>query len=1067
MSCKSKIGAPRGRTHFALTPWSLLIPLLLLAPAPDFSQAKNSDTPLRVLRTVSAVFSISKSEAARGYPIELEAVVTFSDPEWGNLFIQDRTSPTFIDVHGLSTRYSVGARVRISGISVVHNSSPAIGRVKIVEVGHGALPKAEQTSVAQLDAGAGESHRVVTEGILHPCDHDWLRVCYRIHDGSKMVWVFIPRDEGPDSQKLIGAKVRVTGVAARHPEGSNQRAAAQLYVDSMDDIEVLDQPGPAKIQSVPSLVRELSSAQADERYVAPVHLRGVVTWASQELITIEDGSGTVFVGKKQDVPVRRGETIDAVGFPSHGVFGLELADSIVGLSDEQLSVGGATPMEVSAAEILNLSLNGRRVHLKAKLIGQSENATEFIYQVQDGSQHLHAVLLRGDSTREMVRLAPNSVLELTGVALIQRGNPEWPESLLILVESPSDMVVEGGFGWLTLGRGLAILGAVAVILLTPFIWVTMLRRTVRKQTAIIRARLENELQLEDRFRRLFERNLAAVFTWRPDGTIVECNVAFVKMLGLDSREDLIGRSYWDLEIDPLRREELKNSLHHEALSNRDASLRRDDGSVVRLLENITPVGSNGEMVYETTAIDVSQLRENQAELQKAKDAAVYESLNDPLTCLPNRRFLMDALSILVNRTRREESIFALLYIDLDGFKLINDSLGHPVGDGLLIQMATCLRSWIREGDLLARLGGDEFLVILDRLHSKEDATLVAENLLEAISAPFTVRGHDLSIGASIGISVFPGDSSDAEELLQQADSAMYAAKRDGKNRITHYTPAIGFEVHERLTLENLLRGAVARNEITVDYQPEFDLADCRLVRFEALARWTHPTIGSITPARFIPIAEESGMIVALGAYILELACTEALRWQKSIKHPIQVAVNVSGVQLRNKGFVDEVSAILDRTGLRPELLQLELTESAMLIAAESTTETMMQLRALGITLAVDDFGTGYSNMSYLPSLPFDSLKIDGSFVRNLGTQPESESMIRTLIVLAHNIGMQVIVEGVEKQEQLDIVRALGANEVQGYFTGRPSADPCDVFLRPAARVLEPCAAAKIPLRESA
>jgi EAL domain-containing protein (putative c-di-GMP-specific phosphodiesterase class I) len=275
---------------------------------------------------------------------------------------------------------------------------------------------------------------------------------------------------------------------------------------------------------------------------------------------------------------------------------------------------------------------------------------------------------------------------------------------------------------------------------------------------------------------------------------------------------------------------------------------------------------------------------------------------------------------------------------------------------------------------------------------------------------------------------------------------MYAAKREGKNRVMRYTAQIGFLVHERLTLENLLRGAVARHEISLHYQPEFDLIDHRLIRFEALARWTHPTIGVIPPVKFIPIAEESGMIVALGAYIMEEACLEALRWQQKLGHPIEVAVNVSGIQFRRKSFVAEVSALLKRTGLPPRLLQLEITESAMLVAAESTIETMLRLRELGISLAIDDFGTGYSNLSYLPSLPFDSLKIDGSFMRNLDSQPESESMIRTLVALAHDIGMKVIVEGVEKQEQMDLIRALGANEVQGYLTGRPTPDPMNVFL---------------------
>ncbi|MGA9070576.1 MAG: EAL domain-containing protein, partial [Terracidiphilus sp.] len=489
------------------------------------------------------------------------------------------------------------------------------------------------------------------------------------------------------------------------------------------------------------------------------------------------------------------------------------------------------------------------------------------------------------------------------------------------------------------------------------------------------------------------------------------------------------------------------SLGEEPLSNCDASLLRSDGAIVRLLENITPVPTPEGVVYETTAIDVTLLRENQAELQKARDAAVHEALNDPLTGLPNRRCLMEKISSMVSRTRRKENLFALLYIDLDGFKQVNDSLGHQVGDALLVQMASCLRSWIREGDLLARLGGDEFLVILDRLYSREDAALVATNLLKSISHPFQVKGHELTIGASIGISIYPDDSVDAEQLLQQADSAMYAAKREGKNRFIQYTPEIGFLVHERLTLENLLRGAVARDEISLVFQPEFDLISGRLVRFEALARWMHPAIGPIPPNKFIPIAEESGMIASLGSFILEQACREALRWQKLTGYPIPVAVNVSGIQLRNKDFVEDVSEILQCVGLNPQLLQMELTESAMLIAADCSTKTMIRLQSMGISMAIDDFGTGYSNMSYLPSLPFDALKIDRSFVANLGLKPESESILRTIVDLARNMGMRVIVEGVETEQQLEIVKALGADEVQGYLLGRPAANPLD-FLSP-------------------
>jgi EAL domain-containing protein (putative c-di-GMP-specific phosphodiesterase class I) len=270
---------------------------------------------------------------------------------------------------------------------------------------------------------------------------------------------------------------------------------------------------------------------------------------------------------------------------------------------------------------------------------------------------------------------------------------------------------------------------------------------------------------------------------------------------------------------------------------------------------------------------------------------------------------------------------------------------------------------------------------------------------------------------------------------------MYAAKRDGKNRVMCFTPEIGALVCERLSLENELRGAITRGEISVHYQPEFDVISNKLVRFEALARWTHPTLGPISPAKFIPVAEESGLIVPLGAYIMELACTEALKWQAVAPSPVQVAVNVSSIQFKRDQFVDEVVEILRRTKLKPELLQLELTESIMLTGIHRAGDTMKRLKDLGVSLVIDDFGTGYSCLSYLPSLPFDALKIDRSFIQQLGVRPEGEAMVHSLITLAQKMGMRVIVEGIEKPEQLQLIRDLGGDETQGYLMGRPTPDP--------------------------
>jgi diguanylate cyclase (GGDEF)-like protein len=442
---------------------------------------------------------------------------------------------------------------------------------------------------------------------------------------------------------------------------------------------------------------------------------------------------------------------------------------------------------------------------------------------------------------------------------------------------------------------------------------------------------------------------------------------------------------------------------------------------------------------------------------EAESRLQHQALTDELTGLPNRRLLSDRLSQVLEMAKRESRILVLLYLDLDGFKLVNDSLGHIVGDKLLAEVAQRLGSRIRKSDTLARLGGDEFTVVLTNLHCKDEATLVANNLLETLSRPFFIENQEITISASIGISVFPENGANATDLLQQADTAMYSAKRDGKNRIMYFTPELGSSARERLNLENELRGAIVRGEIAVHYQPEFDIATRRLVRFEALARWHHPTLGNIPPDRFIPVAEESGLIIPLGTFVLEQACREAVMWQTISGRPIQVAVNVSTVQFKRDSFVDEVAVALRDTGLAPRLLQLELTESVMLDGTERASKTMKRLAAMGISIAVDDFGTGYSCFSYLPRLPFNTLKIDRSFVNELGKRPEMTAMVRSLVVLAHDLNMQVVVEGVETVQQLEAIKAIGGNEVQGYLLGRPTAEPQDL-LRTHSATLSPATA---------
>jgi diguanylate cyclase (GGDEF)-like protein len=464
--------------------------------------------------------------------------------------------------------------------------------------------------------------------------------------------------------------------------------------------------------------------------------------------------------------------------------------------------------------------------------------------------------------------------------------------------------------------------------------------------------------------------------------------------------------------------ELAHAMHNVTVQQNFAVRVQVAGS-----DDIAQLGhSFNSMLLELERRD-TQKKHAEAKLQ-------FQALNDALTGLPNRRLFADRLSQTLALADREGRHVALLYIDLDGFKLVNDSLGHAIGDMLLVQVAERLRTRVRQADTLARLGGDEFTVILTSIHAKEEALLVARSLLDGLASPFSLENHQLTVGASIGISIFPENAQQAADLMQQADSAMYAAKRDGKNRAMYFTPELGSSVRERLNLE-----------IQVHYQPEFDLSSHRLVRFEALARWLHPTLGTIPPDKFIPVAEDSGLIVSLGAYLMEVACAEAVKWQALSPQPVQVAVNVSTIQFKRDHFVEEVAGTLQHTGLRPELLQLELTESIMLDGVHWAAETMKRLRALGVSLAIDDFGTGYSCLSYLPALPFDALKIDRSFVKELDAKPESAAMIHSLVALAHNVGMRVIVEGIETSAQLDLIRRIGGNEIQGYLLGKPTADP--------------------------
>jgi diguanylate cyclase (GGDEF)-like protein/PAS domain S-box-containing protein len=477
------------------------------------------------------------------------------------------------------------------------------------------------------------------------------------------------------------------------------------------------------------------------------------------------------------------------------------------------------------------------------------------------------------------------------------------------------------------------------------------------------------------------------------------------------------------------------SLIHQGRSSRldEALFLGSDGGQVPVLLSVSPIRKSEGQLSGSAIIarDISARKQAESEM-------AYRALHDYLTGLPNRLLLADGLASSIAGADLDVSGTAVIFVDLDGFKYVNDTLGHEAGDVLLQQVSQRLSACVRHGDLLARMGGDEFMVVVNGVTEDRVALSVAERLSAALRGPFFLAHHELVVTASMGISMYPRDGGDVSTLRRNADAAMYQAKRSGKDRVHFYTPALGAACQARLELETDLRHALDRGELLLHYQPVFTAADNRHTAYEALSRWPHPDHGFVPPNQFIPLAEETGLIVRLGEWVLREACRQCRWWQDHGKSSVRVAVNVSPLQFGRADFVDTVLGVLQDARLTGNLLDLELTESIVMRDIDSAIQKMAQLRERGIRISVDDFGTGYSSLGYLPKLPIDILKIDRCFVAQIGENDAAVPLIHGMISLAHSIGKRVIVEGVETPRQLEILRNLNCDEVQGFLLGRPA-----------------------------
>jgi diguanylate cyclase (GGDEF)-like protein/PAS domain S-box-containing protein len=554
-----------------------------------------------------------------------------------------------------------------------------------------------------------------------------------------------------------------------------------------------------------------------------------------------------------------------------------------------------------------------------------------------------------------------------------------------------------------------------------------------KEPLIDAARLEALSLCESRLSSIFDYSITGICFANLDGSVTEANEAFLKIVGY-SRDDLSSRclswremtaqEYRHLDDHAIERMKVTGTCIPFA-----KECNRKDGSRVPVLFSAALVsGSETELVCFNFDL---------TEYKQAEEKVNYFAYHDALTNLPNQELFKDRLKHALVAAERNGQMLAVVLVDLDRFATINDTLGYVTADQLLREVAKRIVACVRKTDTVARFGGDDFALLLTEVNRPEDAAKIAQHIQEALSAPFNFDEQELFLTSSIGISFNPDDAKDAVALLKSAHTALNRAKELDGNNYQFYTAGRTTKALRQLVLENNLRPGLERDEFIIHYQPQVNIQSFQLVAMEALVRWEHPALGLLYPSEFIGLAEDNGLIVSIGEWVLRTACLQNRAWQDAGFDPLRLAVNLSARQFQQPGLVESVAQILKDTGLDPNLLELELTEGSIMKDPNQAIRKLHELKTMGIHISVDDFGTGYSSLNYLKRFPIDTLKIDQSFVRDINTDPDNEAIVSAIITLAHALKLNVIAEGVETQQQLESLRVLKCDEVQGFLFSQP------------------------------
>jgi diguanylate cyclase (GGDEF)-like protein/PAS domain S-box-containing protein len=853
--------------------------------------------------------------------------------------------------------------------------------------------------------------------------------------------VRVPDYQGPFPVQLVDAKVRFNGVCGASFNRRNQFVSFHLFMPSFEDLQVLEAPpkDPFAVSVIP--IADVRRFSADLPVEHRVKVVGTVTARfPQQGLYMTDGSGGLYAESQDGTPVREGDQIEVIGFPAAGNFSPVLKSASFRRTGQHQSPA-ITPITG------RVGLKGKYDAQLVSITGTLTNDVEHREQrklVIETDDHVTFEAILAHSALSPLRIG--SRISLTGICAVKADENGNPSEFEIVLRSPQDIQVLSAPAWLTPERAFFLLFGLTMATLGIIGWVFILRRRVHRQTQIITEKLKNEMALEERYRNIFERNLTGLYIAEVDGKILDCNDACARMLGYHGRHELLGNS--------AKAEQIVQKFHETVADTSftigtEQRFERLDGTEGWALCSLKAVGGEGDerRIFEGSLVDIT-------ERKLAEDRIQFLAYFDSLTKLPNRALVHERLTRAIAVAKRERQKLGVLHLDIDSFKVINDCLGHSRGDELLQSIARRLQSCAREEDTVARLGGDEFLIALGPINSPADAAIVAERIANELKPAFNLNGNSLNVTCSIGISVYPDHGSDVETLIKNADAAMYASKGRGRNTFSFFSEQMTAQAVERLQLDNTMRGALDREEFYLVFQPEFNLQSGAISCWEALIRWKHPELGLVPPDKFIPIAEANGMIVPIGEWVLRTACNHARSWHQ-VGSKVPVAVNVSAVQFRQIGFCDLVRKVLKETGLDPEHLELEITESLLLATEDMRFEVLSQLKSLGVRLAIDDFGTGYSSLSYLKELPVSKLKIDRSFIRDMHRNGNEEAITAAIIQMARCLNLTVTAEGVENERQLQFLREQRCDDVQGFLFSKPlRADQMDFKNRKASALFE-------------